>query len=86
MKGKPSTGPRNLPRNPPDCTILDRWIFGNFISADELFAKALRSFATCLSKINSLYEKLVSSLDSPITYDESFSVISVAFLLLFLIH
>ena len=22
-----SNGPRGLPRNPPDCTILDNWVF-----------------------------------------------------------
>ena len=24
---------------PPKCTILDNWVFENFMSADELFAK-----------------------------------------------
>ena len=38
----------NGPRNPPDCIILDNWVFGNLISIDELFAKALRRFVTCL--------------------------------------
>ena len=33
--------PRSLPRNPPDCIILDKWIFNNLISIDELFAKTL---------------------------------------------
>ena len=40
--------PRSLPRNPPDYLILDNWVFDNLISADELFAKVLRRFATCL--------------------------------------
>ena len=26
------------------CTILDNWVFGNFILADEPFAKALQIF------------------------------------------
>ena len=33
---------KSLPKNPPNCTILDSWIFENFILADERFAKALR--------------------------------------------
>ena len=50
MKGNPvfNNGPKNLPKNPPDCTILDNCIFDNFILAEELFAKALRSFETCV--------------------------------------
>ena len=35
-----SDGPKSLPRNPPDCIILDNWGFDNLISVDELFAKA----------------------------------------------
>ena len=30
-----SSGPKNLPRNPSDCSILDSWVYGNFILADE---------------------------------------------------
>ena len=50
IKGNPvfSHGARSLPRNPPDCIILDNWVFDSIISVDELFAKALRRFATCL--------------------------------------
>ena len=47
-----SNGPSNLPRNPPDCIILDNWVFDNLISVDELFAKDLRRFETCLSVNN----------------------------------
>ena len=36
-------GPRGLPKNPPDCTILDRWVFNNSILVAELSAKVLRS-------------------------------------------
>ena len=43
-----SNGPISLPRNPPDCIILDDWVFDSIISVDELFAKALRRSATCL--------------------------------------
>ena len=71
IKGKPafSAGPRSLTRNPADCTILDSWVFNNFILGNELFAKGLWN----LSISDNLYEKLVSSLESPITFDDSFS-------------
>ena len=41
LKGKPvfSNDPRNLPKNLPDCPILDNLVFDNFILADELFTK-----------------------------------------------
>ena len=42
-----SNGSINMPRNPPDCIILDIWIFYNLILVDELLAIALRSFETC---------------------------------------
>ena len=50
IKGKPvfSNGPRSLPRNPPDYVILCKWIFDNFILAEEPCAKVLRSFETCV--------------------------------------
>ena len=50
INGNPvfSKGPSNLPRNPPDCIIFNNWVFDNLISIDELFAKALRIFVTCL--------------------------------------
>ena len=41
-----NNGPRSLPRNPPDCNILDNLVFDNFMSVDELFAKTLQKFAT----------------------------------------
>ena len=44
---------------PPDCIMLDKWVFENFILADELFAKALRIFETSASVSNNLCEKLV---------------------------
>ena len=43
-----SNGPRSLPRNLPDCIIVDIWVFDNLISVDKYFAKAFRRFATCL--------------------------------------
>ena len=41
-------GPRTLPKNPFDCTILDSWVFDNSTLADVLFAIALRSLETSL--------------------------------------
>ena len=42
-----SNGPKSLPRNPPECPILCKWVLDNFLLADESFAKALQSFQTC---------------------------------------
>ena len=28
-------GPSNLPRNPPDCIILDNWVFDSLIPVDK---------------------------------------------------
>ena len=39
---------------------------------DQLFAKALRILNTCLLANNNLCGKLVSSLELPITFDESY--------------
>ena len=46
INGNPvfGNGPTSLARSPPDCVILDNWVFDNFISVDDLFAKALRRF------------------------------------------
>ena len=55
-----SNGPKSLPKNPPDCTILCNWIFDNFIFADEPFTKALHSFETCVLVNNNLCGKLFS--------------------------
>ena len=70
---------RSLPRNLPNCTILDRWVFDNFILADELFRKVLRSLQTCVLVNNNLCRKLVSSLESSTIFDESFKVTWVSF-------
>ena len=43
-----NNGPRSLPRNPPDCIILDIWVFDSLISVDKQFSKSLRRFSTCL--------------------------------------
>ena len=60
-------------RNPPGCAVLENWVFDNFILAYELFAKVLKSLETCVSVNNNSCGKLVSSLVSPITLDESYS-------------
>ena len=73
-KGKPvfSKGRRSLPKNPPDCTILDSSVFDNFKLADSLFAKALWNLETCLSVNNKSCGTFVLSLESPIIFDERF--------------
>ena len=42
IKGNPvfSNGPRSLPKNAPDCIILENWVFDSIMSVDKLFAKA----------------------------------------------
>ena len=42
--GKPKS---NSPRIPPDCIILENWVFEIFILAGKPFANALRIFETC---------------------------------------
>ena len=61
--GKPvfSNGPISLTRNPLDYTILDSWVFDNFVLADKLFANVLRNFQTFPSVNFDLFAKLVSS-------------------------
>ena len=88
IKGKPvfSNGPRSLSKNPPNCNILGSWVFDDFIPADEPFAKALWSLETCVSVDNNSCRKLVSSLESPITFHERFKVTWVPFLFLISIH
>ena len=82
IKGNPlfSNTPKGLNKNPPDCAILENWVFENFILADETFKKALRSLETCVLVNNSLFEKLFSSLESLIIFDERFKVTLVPFL------
>ena len=46
--------------NPPDSNILDNWVFENFISVGEPFAKALRIFKTYVSVDNNLCGKLLN--------------------------
>ena len=79
INGNPvlSNGPSNLPRNPPDWIVLDNRLFDNLISVDELFAKVLRIFATCLLVSNNSWGKLVSL--SPITFDDNLKTTSVSY-------
>ena len=77
IKGKPvlRNGPRSSPKNPRDCPILCNRVFDNFILAEALFAKASRSFETCVLVNNNLSGILFSSLQSPTIFDESFSTV-----------
>ena len=59
--------------------VLFCGVFDNFILAEELFAKALRSFETCVLVNNNLCGRLFSSLESPTPFDEIFKVSSVPF-------
>ena len=45
-----TNGSKSLPKNPPYLWVLD-----NFISAEQLFSKTLRSFETCVLVNNSLF-------------------------------
>ena len=61
-------------KEPPDCSILDSWVFENFTLSDKSYAKALQIFEICVLVSTSLCEKLVSSLKSTNTFDASFKV------------
>ena len=82
IRGNPvfSNGSRSLARNPPDCIILDIWVFVNLISVDDWLVKVLRRFVTCLLVNNNLWQKLVSS--SPKIFDDNLKTTSVSFFLL----
>ena len=88
INGKPlfSNGQRSLPRNPPDCAILDNWVVDSLILAHELYVNSLRRFATCLSANNDLCRKLVSSLELSIIFDDNLKLLQSHFLLLILIY
>ena len=53
-----SNGPRSLPRNPPNCTVLYSWDFENFILPDEPFAKVLQTLENFVLVNNNLCWKL----------------------------
>ena len=73
INGNPvfSYGARSLPRNPSDCIILDIWVFDNLISIYDLWAKALRRFATFLLVNNNSGGKLILSSESSIIFDNN---------------
>ena len=81
-----NNAPRSLPKNPRGCTILDNWVFDNLISVDELFAKILRRFWTCLLVNRNLREKLVSSSKLPTIFDDSPRTTPFSFLLQTLLY
>ena len=56
-----SNVPKSLSKNHPDCHILCNWNFDNYILAEELFGKALRSFKTCVLANDNLCRKLFLS-------------------------
>ena len=58
------------PRYPPKCTALDNLVFDSLILADKLIAKVLQKSSTCLLVNNNLCEKLVSSSEFPIIFDD----------------
>ena len=64
IKSKPvhSNGHKILPRHTPDCPILRKWVFDNYILPEELFSKALQSLETCVLVNNNLCRKLFKSL------------------------
>ena len=56
-----NNGPKGQVKNYRDCRILCNWALDNFIFAEELFEKALRSFETFVIINNNLCGKLLSS-------------------------
>ena len=65
---------KSLSKNAPDCSILEYWVFDNVMLADEPFTKDLRSVKNCILVYSNLCGKLVSSLESPSTFDKSLKV------------
>ena len=70
---------KSLPRIPPDCPILFKWVFDNFILADKPFAKHLQNFVTCAFVNNNLCAELFSLLESSTIFEEIFKATSVLF-------
>ena len=59
----------------PNCTIVDSWVFNNFVLHGEPLAKSLRGLKTCVAVTTNLWGELVSSLELPITFGEISNVI-----------
>ena len=70
-----SNGTKGLAKNTPDWV----WVFHNYILTEELFAKALQSFETCVLLNRNLCGKLFLSLESQTKVDEISKVTSVPF-------
>ena len=72
--------PRNELRKQSNCIILEICVFEKYILTERLFAKAWRSFATCVSSGNNSCKKLVvlsvvlSSVVLSIIFDDSLRV------------
>ena len=49
-----SNDPKGLLKNPTDFPILCNWVFDIYVLAKKSFAKALRSFETCVLVNNNL--------------------------------
>ena len=64
-----SNGPKNLPKNSPGYPILCHWVFGNFMLAEEPFAKALQGLKSCVLVNDNLCGKLFLSLKSLTKFD-----------------
>ena len=71
---------RSLPKSSLHCSIVDSYVFENFILADEPFAKSWWILGTCVS-VNNLCGKLASYFESPIKFQiyESYKVTWVPF-------
>ena len=66
-------------RNTSWLVIFDNCVFDSLISVDELLAKALQRFVTCLLVNNNLCGKLVSSSELPTIFDDNLRNTSVWF-------
>ena len=82
IKGNPvfSNPPKSLPKNRVLFYAIE--FLSNFTLADELFAKVLQSFETCVLVNNNLSGKLFSSLESPKSFEDIFKVTSISFFIL----
>ena len=81
IKGKAvfNIRPKSQPRDLPDCIILDNWVFESITAVDDLLAKALQRFATCLLPNNNSCAKLIFSSELPIVFDDNLKTTSVLF-------
>ena len=61
IKGNPvfSNSPKSQPKINSYCPIFYKWVLDNFVLAKKAFAKAFRSFETCVLVNNNLSRKLL---------------------------